>query len=144
MSKSNTLDLLNSLEQELKVDAIAEHILAIAVARGVLLDDIHQLAEREVSNTSLSMFCPSLLDFFSHASSAASNILFRGNSVLTKTMELAMNYFGKCFLEASVGPVVRRLLQDKVVIEVDPVRSGKGVKDQEKHVDLLGKDIFER
>ena len=58
--------------------------------------------------------------------------------MLTKTMELAMNYFGRSFLEASVGPVMRRLLQDKVIIEVDPVRSGKGVKDQEKHVDLLG------
>ena len=54
MSKSNILDLLNSLESELKVDAIAEHILAIAVARNVLLKDLHELADREVSGTSLS------------------------------------------------------------------------------------------
>ena len=48
-----------------------------------------------------------------------------------------MNWFGKSFLEASVGPVVRRLISERIVIEVDPVRSGRGQKDQEKNVDLL-------
>lgn len=53
-----------------------------------------------------------------------------------------MNYFGKGFLEASVGPVIRKLIAQGVVIEVDPVRSGKGVKDHEKHVDLLCESNF--
>ena len=48
-----------------------------------------------------------------------------------------MNWFGNSFLEASVGTSVRQLIADKVVIEVDPIRSGKGVKDQEKNFDLL-------
>lgn len=46
------LDLLNDLEQELKLDHIAEHILAIAVARNVLMRDLFELAEREVGGSS--------------------------------------------------------------------------------------------
>lgn len=45
--------------------------------------------------------------------------------------------FGKPFLEASIGPVIRRLIAEKVHIEVDPLRSGKGTKDQEKNVEHL-------
>ncbi|EJD03956.1 GTPase activating protein [Fomitiporia mediterranea MF3/22] len=120
MSQRNLLDLLHDLEQELKLDHIAEHVLAIAVVRNVLMRDLFELSEREVDGTS-----------------STQNTLFRGNSVLTKTIELAMNWYGKPFLEASVGPVVRRLVSEKVVIEVDPVRSGRGPKDQEKNVDLL-------
>ncbi|KAL5534237.1 hypothetical protein ACEPAG_699 [Sanghuangporus baumii] len=118
MSDRNILDLLHDLEQDLKVEHVAEHILAIAVARNVLMPDLFDLAEREVGGSN-------------------QNTLFRGNSVLTKTMELAMNWFGKAFLELSVGPVVRRLISEKVIIEVDPVRSGRGLRDQEKNVELL-------
>jgi hypothetical protein len=40
-------------------------------------------------------------------------------------MELSMIFYGKAFLEASIGPVIRRLVGEKVTIEVDPVRSGQ-------------------
>lgn len=52
-------------------------------------------------------------------------------------MELCMAWYGKPFLEASIGNVIRRLCNEKVAIEVDPVRSGKSVKDVEKSVDQL-------
>jgi hypothetical protein len=55
---------------------------------------------------------------------------------LTKTMELCMAWHGKAFLEASIGSVIRRLCNDKVAIEVDPMRN-KNPKDVEKSVDLL-------
>jgi hypothetical protein len=48
-----------------------------------------------------------------------------------------MVWHGKAFLEASIGNVLRRLCHDKVAIEVDPVRSGKSVKEIEKGVELL-------
>lgn len=48
-----------------------------------------------------------------------------------------MAWYGKAFLEASIGPVLRRLVADKVAIEVDPMRSGKGTRDVEKNVELL-------
>ena len=52
MSSRNILDLLNDLEQELKMDHVAEHILAIALARNTLMRDLFELAEREVGSTS--------------------------------------------------------------------------------------------
>lgn len=48
-----------------------------------------------------------------------------------------MNWYGKSFLEASIGPVLRRLCSEKVAMEVDPVRSGKSNKDVEKNVEQL-------
>lgn len=48
-----------------------------------------------------------------------------------------MNWYGKAFLEASIGPVIRRLISEKVAIEVDPMRTTKGAKDVEKNVELL-------
>lgn len=48
-----------------------------------------------------------------------------------------MNWYGKSFLEASIGQVVRRLISEKVAIETDNARSGKSSKDQEKSIELL-------
>lgn len=52
-------------------------------------------------------------------------------------MELFMSWYGASFLEASIGPTIRRLCAEKVAIEVDPARSGKGAKSTEKSVELL-------
>jgi len=68
---------------------------------------------------------------------SAHQTLFRGNTTLTKVMELCMTFYGKAFLEASIGSVLRRLCAEKVSIEVDPLRSGKSSKDVERNVDLL-------
>ncbi|PVF96880.1 hypothetical protein CPB86DRAFT_816006 [Serendipita vermifera] len=107
LEKRNYLDVLSDLDQKLKIDQqlITPHIVTLAVARNRLLHDIVELAEREINSV---------------ASSTATNTLFRGNTVLTKTMELAMAWYGKKFLEASVGPVIRRMIAEKVEIEVDP------------------------
>lgn len=67
----------------------------------------------------------------------AHQTVFRGNTILTKVMELCMAWYGKVFLEASIGTVLRRLCGEKVTIEVDPARSGKGTKDVERNVDQL-------
>ena len=48
-----------------------------------------------------------------------------------------MSWFGKPFLEASIGNVLRRLCTEKIAIEVDPVRSGKGAKAVERNVERL-------
>ncbi|KAI0275066.1 Rho GTPase activation protein [Gloeopeniophorella convolvens] len=88
----------------------------------VLLINVFEMADREVDGT------PS-----SH------HTLFRGNTVLTKTIESLMGWYGKGFLEASVGQTIRRLCLEGVAIEVDPARhsKAKGPKDIEKNVDLL-------
>jgi hypothetical protein len=56
---------------------------------------------------------------------------------LTKIVELCMSWYGKAFLEASIGSVLRRLCADKVAIEVDPARSGKSSKEIERGVEQL-------
>lgn len=43
-----------------------------------------------------------------------------------------MNWYGKDFLDASVGGVIRRIISEKVAIEVDPNRTARNPKDQEK------------
>jgi hypothetical protein len=43
-----------------------------------------------------------------------------------------MAWYGMSFLEASIGPVLRRLCSEKVAIEIDPARGGKGQKEAEK------------
>jgi hypothetical protein len=58
-----------------------------------------------------------------------------------------MAWYGKSFLEASVGVPIRRLCLDNVSIEVDPLRNAKGPKDVERNVDLLVywcKEIWEQ
>lgn len=61
LAKGNLLDLLNDMEQDLKIGPgfVAEHIMAVAVARNVLMHDLFQLAEREVLDASTCTF-PSL------------------------------------------------------------------------------------
>ncbi|PCH33643.1 Rho GTPase activation protein [Wolfiporia cocos MD-104 SS10] len=116
-SSRNSLDLMLDLESKLKLKSISNHIISIAIAENVLVDHIMELADREVD--------------------AHNTLLSRGNTVLTKTMELFMSWYGAAFLEASVGLSIRRLCSDKVAIEVDPVRSGKGARSTEKSVELL-------
>ena len=52
LSQKNLLDLLSDLESELKIGHVAEHMLALAVARNVLLRDLFELADREVDEAS--------------------------------------------------------------------------------------------
>jgi len=80
----------------------------------------------------------SILPFmFSDLPFPAANTLFRGNSIFTKTVEQAMTFFGRPFLEASVGPPLQDLCFDKIEIETDPNRNQKGQKDVEASGKLL-------
>ncbi|KAI0825122.1 Rho GTPase activation protein [Trametes gibbosa] len=116
----NHLDWMRDLDTRLKTKNVNNNIMSIAIAKNVLLENIMELADREVDGT-----------LSSH------NTLFRGNTVFTKTVELYMSWYGMPFLEASVGATIRRLCTEKVAIEVDPVRLGKGPKAIERNVDLL-------
>ncbi|KAI0669886.1 Rho GTPase activation protein [Trametes maxima] len=109
----NHLDWMRDLESRLKMKNVNNNIMSVAIAKNVLLENIMELADREVDGT---LTC---------------------NTVFTKTVELYMSWYGMAFLEASVGATIRRLCSEKVAIEVDPVRIGKGPKTIEKNVELL-------
>ncbi|KAJ7293577.1 GTPase activating protein [Mycena rebaudengoi] len=116
----NLLEWMADFESKFKLKTISHQLISIAVARNDLIGQVMDIAEREVDGT------PS-----SHQT------LFRGNTTFTKVMELCMNWYGKAFLEASIGGVLRRLCAEKVAIEVDPMRSGKGTKDVERNLEQL-------
>ncbi|KAH9944375.1 Rho GTPase activation protein [Epithele typhae] len=116
----NHLDWMRDLESRMKTKNVNQNIMAVAIAKSALLDDIIEQADREVDGT-----------LTSH------NTLFRGNTVFTKTVELYMSWYGMPFLEASIGASIRRLCSEKVAIEVDPVRIGKTGRAVEKNVELL-------
>ncbi|OBZ79003.1 Ras GTPase-activating protein gap-2 [Grifola frondosa] len=142
LQSRNCLDWMRELESRLKLKNISIHIISIAIAKNILMDHIMELADREVDGTLTCEYLDCLrariLSSSSlHCIAAAHNTLFRGNTAFTKTMELFMSWYGTAFLEASVGHSIRRLCKEKVAIEVDPVRSGKGAKGLEKNVELL-------
>ncbi|KAF9044534.1 Rho GTPase activation protein [Hymenopellis radicata] len=117
----NFLDWMTDFERKLKLKTVVPQLIAIGVAQNNLVEKVQELAWREVDGTS------------SHQT------LFRGNTILTKVMEACMNWYGKAFLEASIGTVLRKLCAERVAIEVDPMRSGgkSTAKDVERNVDLL-------
>jgi hypothetical protein len=130
LDQRNYLDWMSDLDVKFKTKQVSGHLVSIAVAKDNLLINVIEMANREVDQT------PS-----SH------HTLFRGNTVLTKTIESLMGWYGKNFLEASVGLTIRRLCIENVSIEVDPLRNAKGVKDVERNVDLLiywCKEIWEQ
>jgi hypothetical protein len=110
--------------------------MSIAIAKNVLVEDVKEYADREVDGTPNCQWfiyrCELPLIVF-----AAHNTVFRGNNTFTKTMELAMAFYGKAFLESSIGSTIRRICSEKIAIEVDPLRSGKGAKEAERGVDQL-------
>ncbi|KAJ3779232.1 GTPase activating protein [Lentinula raphanica] len=116
----NFLDWMADFETKLKVKTLGWQMLAISIADGTAIDQVQELANREVDG-----------------SQSSHTTLFRGNTILTKVMELCMKYYGKAFLQASVGPVIKRLITEKVAIEVDPMRTPKGAKEAEKGLELL-------
>jgi hypothetical protein len=96
------------------------------MARRRLVPDLSQLADQEVAMLTGCMFSP--FSFFSHSHMltiwfVATSTLFRGNSVFTKAMEFTMRFYGRSFLDASIGPVIRRMCNERVEIRLDPSTS---------------------
>ncbi|KAG6851059.1 hypothetical protein H0H93_002951 [Arthromyces matolae] len=120
LKSRNFLDWIGDFETKLKTKNLLQQLTSLAIDQEVLFGHVQEFAAREVN-----------------AASPAQNTLFRGNTTLSRVMELCMNWYGKAFLEASVGGVIRKLCKEKVAIEVDPARRGKGSKDIERNFELL-------
>ncbi|THV04952.1 Rho GTPase activation protein [Dendrothele bispora CBS 962.96] len=116
----NFLDWMSDFESKFKLKSIGTPLMILAVANNRLIEQVQEIATREVDG-----------------SVSSRQTLFRGNTTLTKVIEQCMSFYGKAFLEASIGPVLRRLCSEKVAIEVDPLRSRKSTKDVERSVELL-------
>jgi ATP-dependent Lon protease len=108
--------LATELAQEFPVDldTISALLLRIYHTESILISRIFQLTEREIN-----------------VNITTTAVLFRGNSILTKLIELYLRLVGVDYLEASIGEVVRKLCSDKVDLELDPARMKSGVKEKE-------------
>lgn len=96
------LSLLDS--HQIELDLFAQILLRIDTAHRRVLHRIMSLCEQEVQrNDSLAT-------------------LFRGNTLLTKTVEMHMRLLGSDYLDNTVGQVLRRLCESRVGIEIDPSR----------------------
>lgn len=137
INSRNFLDWMTDFENKMQLKTISNQFISIAVARNTLIEQIFAVADREVDGTPHCESSKQSSGYFANVWLIAHNTLFRGNTILTKTMEQCMTWYGKPFLEASIGTVIRRLCADRIAIEVDPARSGKSAKDVEKNVEQL-------
>ena len=55
-----------------------------------------------------------------------SNVMFRGNSLATKAIDLYMKVVGMEYLDDTIGESVRTICDSKFSCEVDPTRLTKG------------------
>jgi hypothetical protein len=102
MDSSVLLGVLKVLKIEL--DIFAQALLRIDIAHRRVLHRIIGLAEKEVK--------------------ARDTIatLFRGNGLLTKTVEMYMRVVAYDYLDSSVGQVIRRMCEEGVYFEIDPAK----------------------
>lgn len=96
------------------LEEVTKILLRVYHAQNLLLPRILRLAEIEIDGDTKS-----------------SAILFRGNSILTKSVELYLRLIGTEYLEASIGSTISRLCEAKVEIEIDPSRVKVGTKEKE-------------
>ncbi|KZV77643.1 Rho GTPase activation protein [Peniophora sp. CONT] len=105
----NYLDWMVEFETQLGIKQVSSTLTAIAVARNMLLSHLLNVAERDIDGDTNGMRPQTLL---------------RGNTSLTKTAELLIGWYGKTWLEQSLGNSLRRLCEDNVSLETDPARGG--------------------
>jgi len=86
-------------------ERIADLLNRIYLADGILVRCMSQMASREIT------------------ADVEPNILFRGKSLLTKSLESYMRLVATSgFLDKSVGDVVRSLVESNVGLEIDPAK----------------------
>lgn len=92
-------------DSNVEIEDVASLLLRVNIAQRRVLDRLAAMAEREVAQ-----------------SEGNASILFRGNTLLTKSVELYLRTVGVDFLESSIGDVIRQICKEKVEIEIDPSR----------------------
>lgn len=116
---------MTDFENMLKLKSISAPLMSVAISQDNFITQIQEYTVREVDRTPSGEFILCFEIYRVNQLDIAQQTLFRGNSVLTKVMEMTMAWYGKAFLEASIGSVLRKLCAEKVAIEVDPGRIGK-------------------
>lgn len=99
------------------LEEVTKILLRIYQADAQLVPRILRLADLEIDSNS--------------RNNRSAAILFRGNTILTKSVELYLRLIGSEYLDASIGEAIRRICAEKVEIEIDPMKLKPGTKDKE-------------
>ncbi|BGP08329.1 hypothetical protein JCM10049v2_004176 [Rhodotorula toruloides] len=112
-------DLASEIAHEFPADLeeVTRILLRVYSAKSLLLPRVLRLADLEIDSNA--------------RNNRSAAILFRGNTILTKTIELYLRLIGAEYLDASIGNVIRRICADKVEIEIDPMKVKPGTKDKD-------------
>ncbi|KAK9727446.1 hypothetical protein K7432_001828 [Basidiobolus ranarum] len=86
----------------------SENMMRIYEGRNYAIEWLTYLAYHEVNSTD------------------DSNILFRGNSILTKAIDSYMKMIGLQYVDEAIGNIVRSICENKIVCEVDMMKLEKG------------------
>ncbi|GAA5888185.1 hypothetical protein JCM5296_000222 [Sporobolomyces johnsonii] len=117
-------DLATDIAHEFPSDLedVTKILLRIYQAESQLVTRLRRLADLEVDDN--------------NRQNRSSAILFRGNTILTKSVELYLRLIGAEYLEASIGEPIRRICKEKVEIEIDPMRLKSGWKEKELQANI--------
>jgi hypothetical protein len=86
------------------IERLAENLVRIYMAQGKAEEWLHSLIEQEVRN------------------SPDTQTLFRGNTIMTKSVDAYMKVVGWQYMDETVGGVVRWICDSKIHCELDPER----------------------
>lgn len=161
-SNSLTMDLADRMPQELT--RLAIHLLDIFQVSGQASEWLMTLAEEEIdgirkekptlqhrfqnslsSNESkehLPAYGPNnerseVVRDINRSAAAEANLLFRGNTLLSKALDIHMQRLGKDYLEETIGPKVREIIELAPDMEVDPSKLSATACLPYNHVRLL-------
>ena len=140
---------------------ISTQFISVAVAMNALVESICEMTNKEVYETATStsfktlqllVLIPVPVRFLSRAQytlpgqfSTHKGISYQpfpyptGSLIVDaiQTIEHFMAWYGKSFLESSVGGVIRRICIERISIEVDPSKAPKPTRDLERNVETL-------
>ncbi|KAI8829715.1 hypothetical protein BJ741DRAFT_622171 [Chytriomyces cf. hyalinus JEL632] len=102
--KFRALNMLGSVAPSAMRASLGKIGVRILLAKGLEVDGISSLIESDVSATS------------------DPNIIFRGNTLATKTMDTFMSVVGMEYLHASIGKEIKAIYESTESCEVDPLR----------------------
>ncbi|KAI3647858.1 hypothetical protein MP228_008079 [Amoeboaphelidium protococcarum] len=123
-TKTSIVYPLSSIAADL--EKIAEILLGIHCCNQQAIKWITQLISNEVENTE------------------NMNVLFRGNSLLTKALDAYMKLIGSDYLRSTLGSILNQICVDKVYIELDSTRLGDCSSSSNTNDDTDAKQMLDR
>ena len=100
---ANCLHSLAEIHSQLSLEELASLLLRVDIGHDRVLARLTAMCEREIQ-----------------ACEGDAAILFRGNSLFTKSVELYLRTVGSDFLESAIGRIVRKICDERVEVEIDP------------------------